>query len=184
MNNYRLNAEDVMNTAISRGTAPKPCKRKKGRRAGSNPGKEERSPTAHEETTQRQLKAIQGSRTRKIVSKSWKMKVKRQPQATPAKVKKEEAPKTMKPEEPQKKQKVSRMGGFKAPRKERPLPQGMERIKTTKRERSRQGVKQREQVKLGTFQSDLAEGGSPKRRKGKGKRTRTFSKELSQPSSK
>jgi hypothetical protein len=169
---------------FQRNCPKRPCKRKKGRRVGSNPGKEERNPTAHEETTQRRLKAIQGSRTRQTVSKSWEMKVKQHPQATPAKVKKEEAPKTRKSKEPQKQQKVRRMGGFKAPRKERSLPQGMERIKATKRERSRQGVKQRGQVKLGTLQSDLAEGGSPKRRKGKRKRTRTFLKELSQPSSK
>jgi hypothetical protein len=41
MNNYRLNAEDVMHMDISRETAQKPyTQRKQGRRDGSNPRKE------------------------------------------------------------------------------------------------------------------------------------------------
>ena len=160
-----------MTTAISRGTVQKNCRRKKGRKDGNNPGKEERNPVVSEKSRHRQPKAPKGTNATQTVSKNWELKGKQRPQSPPAKEKKAEAYKTKKPKEPHMLLEAKRGGGLRALRKKKANRKGSKLIKALKKERSHQELKRKGQVKRGTPQNDPAEGGNPKRRQEKKKRT-------------
>jgi hypothetical protein len=172
-----------MITVTSRGTVQNPCRRNKGRKDGNNPEKEKRNPSVFGKNRHRQPKALKGSKAIQTVSKSWESKGKHRPQSTPAKEKKAEAHRTKKPREHHMHLEARKGGGLKVLRKKKTHRRGTKRIKALKKARSHQGMKRKGQVKRGTPQNGLAEGGNPKRRQEKKKRTKTFSMVPNQPSS-
>jgi hypothetical protein len=142
---------------------PKARRRKKGRRDGNNPGKEERNPRPYERhptpvpkhsRTQGNTNSFKDLETEGETAPSINSG-----QGEEGRGQKQRNRRNLMHLE------ARRVGGLKALRKKKAHHKGIEADQGMKKARSHQEMKQKGQVKLGTPQNGLAEGGSPKRRK-------------------